>query len=89
MVPWRTSTGLRQREAVGFAVGALAPHLTRYRRSLEAYAEELRARWRSRSTATSAPWCTSSRGPQRGHPCPVHARREAATVGGSCQGAVT
>lgn len=34
----------REREALGVALGALAPHLTRYRRSLTAYAAELRER---------------------------------------------
>ena len=32
----------REREAVGVALGALAPHLTRYQRSLAAYAAKLR-----------------------------------------------
>jgi hypothetical protein len=32
----------REREAVGLALGALAPHLSRYSRSLTAYAAELR-----------------------------------------------
>ncbi|SDO07236.1 Tetratrico peptide repeat-containing protein [Klenkia soli] len=31
----------REREALGVALGALAPHVPRYRRSLAAYAEEL------------------------------------------------
>lgn len=37
-----TSAG-REREAVGMALTALAPHLVRYNRSLTNYAEELRA----------------------------------------------
>ena len=33
----------REREAVGLALGALAPHLPRYNRSLASYAEDLAA----------------------------------------------